>query len=464
MHIYNSLSKTVETFTPVEAGKVKMYSCGPTVYNNLHIGNLSAFIYADLLRRTLRASGFEVHAVMNITDVDDKTIRDSKRDYPELEPMEALTKLTRKYEQVFKDDIERIGNDTTAITFIRATETIEEMIQITSNLLKKGIAYPADDGIYFSIKKYEAAGFTYGILQKINHSNASARIANDEYDKDSASDFALWKKGEDGEPSWEATFTHEDKTIKMPGRPGWHIECSAMSQKLLDVPFDIHTGGIDLKFPHHENEIAQSCGATNSAAFAHYFIHNNHLLIDGKKMSKSLGNFFTLRDIEEKGFEPLAFRLLVLSSHYQSESNFTWEILEAAQNRLANWRSTASLVWQTESRGGSAIDFGIKKQLQNNLDTPAALAAVDHWFSTFADEGKSTNLESLESLVLQIHELLGIDLKQPDISAAQKQLIQDREQARAANDWTRSDEIRNQLEEQGLEIRDTPHGSIWSRI
>lgn len=463
MKLYNSLTKKNEEFKPLNGNTVKVYSCGPTVYDNLHIGNLSAFIYADLLRRTLSASGYDVTAAMNVTDVDDKTIRDSKRDHPELEPMDALNKLTRKYEQVFKDDIERIGNDIGALTFIRATETIEEMIQLTQELLDKGIAYPADDGIYFSIKKYEEADFTYGILQKIDRSQDLARIANDEYDKDSASDFALWKKAEDGEPSWSATFTHAGEAIEMPGRPGWHIECSAMSQKLLDVPFDIHTGGIDLKFPHHENEIAQSCGATGSKEFARYFVHNNHILIDGKKMSKSLGNFFTLRDIEKKGFDPQAFRLLVLSSHYQSESNFTWEILEAAQNRLQNWRSIASLTWQTESQGSSSVDFGIKQELQNNLDTPAALVAIDHWLSSFADEGKGANYESLELLIIQVHGLLGIDLRQPDISAAQKQLIRDRESAREAKDWAKSDEIRDQLKEQSIEVRDTPSGSIWSR-
>ncbi len=480
MKLYNTLTRKVEAFRPLEDKKVKMYSCGPTVYNNLHIGNLSAFIYADLLRRTLAASGYDVTAVMNITDVDDKTIRDSKRDYPDADPMDALQKLTRKYEDVFKNDIERIGNDTSALTYIRATETIEEMIALTQKLLNNGIAYPADDGIYFSIKEYETAGFKYGLLQKIDRSHEHERIANDEYDKDHVSDFALWKKAEEGEPSWDAIFTHEGKEIEMAGRPGWHIECSAMSEKLLEVPFDIHTGGIDLKFPHHENEIAQSCGSSGEKEFARYFVHNNHILIDGKKMSKSLGNFYTLRDIEEKGFDPIAFRLLVLSSHYGNESNFTWEILEAAQNRLKNWQAAADLRWQTQSRHperseteskdlaadkdqisrprsgheASQARDDILRALQDNLDTPQAIATIDQYFDKSTPD---------DDILKNIKDLLGIDLLKPDITNEQKQLIKNRETARDAKDWAKSDELRDQLKEQGLEIKDTDHGSIWSR-
>lgn len=465
MKLYNTLTRKVEEFTPLVDGKVRMYSCGPTVYNNLHIGNLSAFIYADLLRRTLTASNYDVSAVMNITDVDDKTIRDSRRDYPDLDPMEALQKLTRKYEEVFLNDIERIGNDTSALTFIRATETIEEMVALTQNLLDKDIAYPAEDGIYFSIKAYEAAGFTYGLLQKIDLSHEHERISNDEYDKDHVSDFALWKKAEAGEPSWGAVFTHEDTEVEMAGRPGWHIECSAMSEKLLGVPFDIHTGGIDLKFPHHENEIAQSCGSSGEKEFARYFVHNNHILIDGKKMSKSLGNFYTLRDIEEKGFDPMAFRLLVLSSHYRNESNFTWEILEAAQNRLKNWQAIADLRWQisNEQEPESKIDSGILDRLQDDLDTPTALAFIDGAFERIENDFYKSKSETLNKLIYEIKNYLGIDIARHDITDSQKQQIRNREAAREAKDWARSDQLRDQLKEQGLEVKDTPHGTIWNR-
>lgn len=474
MRLYNTLTRQIEEFTPLEAGKVRMYSCGPTVYNNLHIGNLSAFIYADLLRRTLVASGYDVQAVMNITDVDDKTIRDSRRDYPDTDPMAALKQLTQKYEEVFLNDIARIGNNVGALTFIRATETISEMIALTQTLLDKGFAYPADDGIYFSIKNYEEAGFTYGQLQQIDRSHEHARISNDEYDKDSASDFALWKRAEAGEPSWPATFAHAGQTLDMAGRPGWHIECSAMSKKLLSVPFDIHTGGIDLKFPHHENEIAQSCGASGEKVLANYFVHNNHILIDGKKMSKSLGNIYTLRDIEEKGFDPMAFRLLVLSSHYRSESNFSWEILEAAQNRLNNWQAAADLRWQDEPDAGTlGNDFfeensaKLLAALQDDLDTPAALALIDGLFQHIENYGRglhTIHLEEFKGFLDTVHSLLGINLNQPDISDSQKQLVQEREQARDNKDWAKSDELRDQLKEQGIEVRDTPNGTIWNRV
>lgn len=473
MQLYNSLTKTIEPFSPIDPGKVRMYSCGPTVYNNLHIGNLSAFIYADLLRCTLVASGYQVTAIMNITDVDDKTIRDSKRDYPELDPMEALQKLTRKYEEVFKADVARIGNDLDAVTFIRATETIQAMIELTQKLIDNGIAYMAEDGVYFSIKQYEGAGYSYGKLQQIDRSHEHARIANDEYDKDSASDFALWKAAETGEPSWPATFTHNGGTIDLPGRPGWHIECSAMSDKLLGMPFDIHTGGIDLKFPHHENEIAQSCGASGQQVFARYFVHNNHILIEGRKMSKSLGNVITLREIEEKGYDPLAFRLLVLSSHYRSESNFSWEILEAAQNRLRHWQSVADLQWQSVVEAGTLGDDFFSKNtalllsyIQDDLNTPGALALLDEIFSHIEVYGHGlhdTHLQEFTKFLGLIQTLLGLNLDKPDISDDQKQLIRERNRARANKDWAISDKLRDKLKEQGIEVRDTPHGAIWSR-
>lgn len=456
MKIYNSLTKQLEEIETMQPGKVGLYSCGPTVYNNLHIGNLAAFIYADLLRRTL-AQKMTVNAVMNITDVDDKTIRDSKRDYPDLNPKQALTKLTQKYEKIFLEDTVRIGNDTSVLQFIRATDSIEEMISLTQKLLDNNIAYIAEDGVYFSIKEYEKAGYTYGVLQTIDRSHEHARIANDEYDKDHVSDFALWKQAEDGEPSWDATFTHGSKQTTIPGRPGWHIECSAMSQKLLGIPFDIHTGGIDLKFPHHENEIAQACGALNTTSLANYFVHNNHILIDGKKMSKSLGNFFTLRDIEDKGFDPIAFRLLVLSSHYRSESNFSWDILQAAQNRLAHWRYVADLVWQLPE---STESIDLLNYLEQDLDTPQALSKVDQGFDAVIKSGTSPSKSTLQN----IHELLGIKLLRNDISNDQKKLISDRQKARENHDWQKSDQLRDTLQSQGIGINDTEYGQLWYRV
>jgi cysteinyl-tRNA synthetase len=459
MKIYNSLTKKIEQFEPIATNNIRIYSCGPTVYNNLHIGNLAAFIYADLLRRAIVSCGYQVTAVMNITDVDDKTIRDSKKEYPEHDPMEALKLLTHRYEEIFIDDLSRIGNDETSLTFIRATETIQEMIQITQGLLDAGLAYLAEDAIYFSIKNYELAGYKYGQLQEIDRSHERARIVNDEYDKNSASDFALWKHTTKDEPSWEASYKINDESIVIPGRPGWHIECSAMSQKLLGIPFDIHTGGIDLKFPHHENEIAQSCGVSGSKVFANYFVHNNHILVDGKKMSKSLNNFFTLRDIEQKNFSPMAFRLLVLSSHYRNESNFSWEILESAQRRLNHWQAVADTRWQYE-KSSLNWDEDISITLQDDLNTPVAVSQIDKYF----DYLESSNMAPSQVDLRKISDLLGIDLHLPDINEETKGIIKKRELARKNKDWTESDNLRQQLEQMGIAIKDTQNGPVWSRI
>lgn len=474
MKLHNSLSNQLEDFQAIEAGKVRLYSCGPTVYNNLHIGNLSAFIYADVLRRTLQqANGYDVQHVMNVTDVDDKTIRDSKRDYPNDDPMTALKKLTNKYTDIFMRDLEATGNDVATMQFVSAVDTIDDMIILIQRIIDNGFAYAADDGIYFSIDAYTKAGHPYGLLQKIDVAHAQNRVANDEYDKDSASDFALWKTSEQGEPSWPATFAIEGKELSMPGRPGWHIECSAMSEKLLGVPFDIHTGGIDLKFPHHENEIAQTCAA-GADKLANFFVHNNHMLVDGRKMSKSLGNFYTLRDIEEKGYEPEAFRLLILQSHYRTESNFSWEILDAAQNRLEELRAWADLRYQPSAEEmPNELDelfrdtrAGIKEALEDDLNTPQALSVLNKLVSYMATipipgvEGKYT-----DGTLAYIDSVFGLSLaNRKDITDKQKDLLKTRAEARDSKDWAESDRIRDLLKEQGIGINDSPNGQIWYRI
>ncbi len=471
IELYNSLTKKKETFKAIDDGIVRMYSCGPTVYESPHIGNLSTFIRDDLLKRMLRSSGYKVKHVMNITDVDDKTIRDSKNEeyLVEGDEMQSLLNLVDKFGKVFQDDISKIGNDVTSVEFIRATQTIPEMIELTNELLKKGIAYKSDDGIYFSISKYINSGREYGLLQKLDLSQSRSRIDNDEYEKDSAADFALWKAKGEGEPAWEAYFVDTDgKEFSMAGRPGWHIECSAMSQKLLGVPFDIHTGGIDLKFPHHENEIAQSCGASSKNTFANYFVHMSHILVEGRKMAKSANNFYTLRDIEEKGFDPMAFRLLVLSGHYRSEINFSWEILEAAQNRLNNWQAIADLRWQRTQGVGpepmNGAEFGDKllEILSDDLDTPKSLAFIDESLDMIA----KTNFcePCLEVMVDSIGQLLGVKLVIEDISNQQKDLLKQRQEARDKKDFAESDRLRDELKEQGLEVRDTDSGQIWSRV
>jgi len=458
MILRNSITKKHELITPINDGEISIYSCGPTVYNNLHIGNLSAFIYADMLRRSLISEGYNVKHVMNITDVDDKTIRDSIAQYPNEEPHSALKKLTDTYSDVFMRDLRLTGNDVDSFTFISAVETIPEMIALTQKLLDNKIAYIADDGVYFSITKYYQSGHHYGVLQKIATQQSQARIVNDEYDKGNASDFALWKRVVAGEPSWEATFSEDLMETNMPGRPGWHIECSAMSQKTLGLPFDIHTGGIDLKFPHHENEIAQSIGA-GADEFAHYFMHNNHILVDGKKMAKSAGNFYTLRDIEEKGFSAQSFRLMVLESHYHSESHFSWDILAAAQNRLRNWQSVADRQFQLPLNKQD-ISQNIARELQSNMATPQALQSIDRYFDEVIANDQSPSLESLTAIEV----LLGIDLFGVDIPDSSKELMRKRHIAREAKNWSLSDELRDELQEKhSLAIKDAKTGQIWSR-
>lgn len=462
MKIHNTLTRQIEDFSPLHEGPVRFYSCGPTVYDHVHIGNLSAYIMVDTLRRVLKASGYDIRTIMNFTDVDDKTIRRSQERYPDLAPDKALQKLTREYEQVFLNDAESVGIDTDAITFVRATESIEGMRALINELYDDGFAYVADDGVYFSIEKYRDSGKTYGQLSKLDAKNTSeARINNDEYDKESVHDFALWKSRKDNEPAWPFELDGHDLT----GRPGWHIECSVMSVSNLGQPFDIHTGGVDHIFPHHENEIAQST-AGKGDLYAKYFVHNEHLLVDGKKMSKSLNNFYTVQDIQQKGYDPLAFRLLVLQSHYRSQSNFTWDNLEAAQNRLKHWRSVADLQWQTSSDDETKPDddHSMLKVLDVDLDTPATLAHVDNQISMIENRSLTSAHGSVVRLMTEVKELLGIDLNGPDISEAQKQLIAQRQNAREGKDWAKSDDLRDELQKQGIAVRDTETGPVWSRI
>lgn len=468
MKLHNTLTRKIEEFKPLD-GTVRMYACGPTVYDHAHIGNLSAYVMVDTLRRVLTANGYELKVVMNFTDVDDKTIRRSQELYPDLVPEEALQKLTRQYEEVFLSDMQAIGIDTTAYTFVRATESIEGMRALITDLYNDGFAYITDDGVYFSIEKYRASGKKYGQLSKISAGNTSeARIDNDEYDKESVHDFALWKTRKDNEPAWDFELDGHDLT----GRPGWHIECSVMSVNNLGMPFDIHTGGVDHIFPHHENEIAQST-AGRGDIYANFFVHNEHLLVDGKKMAKSYNNFFTLQDIRERGYDPLAFRLMILQSHYRNQSNFTWDNLEAAQNRLHNWQAAFDTRWQISDDPTStgdepkveAINKRITDALQNNLGTPEAIAAVENMISLIENRGLSADLlPGVNETVQIVIDQLGIDIIDRDISKEQKDILAQRQKARDDKDFAESDRLRDQLKEQGIGVRDTAHGQIWNRL
>ncbi len=464
----NPLPKSVEPFRPLKSGQATIYSCGPTVYDHIHIGNLRAFIVADLLRRSLVASGYTPKHVMNFTDVDDKTIRRSQENYPDDSPEQALTNLTQHYEQVFLADMTAIGNDPAAIQFVRATDSIAAMQQLIYHLYRAGIAYVADDGIYFSIQQYRAAGKTYGQLVELDSSNTStARINNDEYDKDSAHDFALWKTQKPGEPAWP--FQLDDHNLL--GRPGWHIECSAMSTAALGQPFDIHTGGIDLVFPHHENEIAQST-ATGKDLYARYFVHNEHLLVEGRKMAKSAHNFFTLRDIQERGFEPLSFRILALQAHYRSQLNFSWDSLTAAHNRLINYRAMAVRRWQEPQPKGITTkqihetQKNILYALKEDIDTPTALASLSQLEDAVNAHGLSTaSRKAFGQFLDWVDSCLGLDLsKQTDLTAAEKMLLKERRQARDDHNWQQADSLRDELAKAGIGVRDNQTSQIWFRL
>ena len=466
MRLYNTRTHSIENFAPLQDNTVRMYSCGPTVYNHAHIGNLSSYIYADTLRRTLKAIGYQVKHVMNFTDVDDKTIRDSHMKYPDDEPMVALTKFTAQYERVFLDEMAQVGNSVDDVTFVKATDNIADIQQLIRKLLEQGDAYVADDGIYFSISEYRKTR-QYGQLSHVDfNATDRQRINNDEYDKDHAHDFALWKAQKEGEPAWD--FTLPDGS-NMPGRPGWHIECSVMSVKNLGQPFDIHTGGVDLIFPHHENEIAQSTAGDQPAKYANFFVHNEHLLVNGAKMSKSAHNFYTLPDLVERSFSPLDFRLLVLQSHYRSATNFSWETLEAAKNRRRHWCNVAELRHQVSDNPSeeqidkvSQLVEQAQDAMENDLDTPNALKYFDEAFDLFKPE--QTDLGALDMLLTAIDQLLGLKLIEttPDIAPEDYELIDERQQARHAKDWAKSDQLRDELAKRGIQIKDGPT-PIWSR-
>ncbi len=462
--LYNTRSKTIEALDPLTK-TTRIYTCGPTVYDSAHIGNLSSYIYADTLRRMIVSTGLPVQHTMNITDVDDKTIRRSLEDDHAEEPMTALLDFTAKLTDVFYEDMKAVGNDLQAFTFVKATDHIEHMQTIIKHLLDQGIAYIADDGVYFSIKAYRATGKTYGQLLKLSEESTSeARIDNDEYDKESAHDFALWKKRKEGEPYWQFEINGQE----LDGRPGWHIECSAMSEATLGLPFDIHTGGIDLIFPHHENEIAQSTAGSDQNVMATIFFHNEHLLVDGKKMSKSLGNFLTLNNIRSKGIDPLAFRLTILQSHYRSQSNFTWEALEAANTVLQDIRAWADLRFQNLSSSTLKEYYEetmplILEAMQDDLRTPEAIAHLVGMVKKAGEIGADSVI--IGGILPVIESLFGLNLlERQDINQPQSALLRQRAEARAQKDWARSDQLRDELKSQDIAVRDSDQGQVWSRI
>lgn len=446
LKLYNTLTKNLDTFVPIDpAGKkVGLYTCGPTVYNYAHIGNFRAYIFADIVRRTLGYSGFEVNHIMNLTDVDDKTIRDSQA------TGKSLNEFTTFFADEFKKDAASL-NIVPPTVYTRAVEHINDMVALIEQLLEKGFAYKSDDGsVYFNIEKDDSYGQLSPVAISSKVDNAAGRIKLDEYEKDNASDFALWKSWDeaDGDVFWETSLGK--------GRPGWHIECSAMSMKYLGNHFDIHTGGIDLVFPHHENEIAQSECATGEK-FVNYWLHNEWVMVEGKKMSKSAGNFVTLRGIIEKGIDPLAFRLLVLMSHHRSPLNFTWQALEGATNAFARVRS---FMLSTEEGGTTDQKYQeeFMKAVQQDFDTPKAVSLM---FEVLGDGNLSA--DNKKATILNFDEVLGFgfaNMKAEPIPEEMLALANEREQARKDKNFARSDELRDEIEAAGYTVKDTPEGPV----
>lgn len=439
INLYNTLTHRIEIFKPLVDKKVGMYHCGPTVYDFAHIGNLRTAIFNDLLRRLFEYNNYTVTQVMNITDVDDKTIRASREAHVSLES------FTQGFEEKYLADISAL-NILTPHKLPHATESIDAMITMISTLLAKGVAYKTTDGVYMSISKVKNYGVLAGITPKSQENTATNSA--DEYDKENAQDFALWKfKTEaDGAVSWQTPFGE--------GRPGWHIECSAMAKSTLGETIDIHTGGSDLIFPHHTNEIAQSESA-NEKPFAQFWLHAGFVMINDSKMSKSLGNFVTLREIEARHISPLSFRYLTLTSHYQGLLNFTWESLTGADTA----RQKLTTIFQNLPHGGK-IDTEYQTRfltfINDNLDMPKAVALVWELIKDekVSPEGKRATLADFDCV-------LGLNLEMQEellIPETVSKLVADREIARLNKDFALADTLRAQIKAKGFDVKDTAQG------
>jgi cysteinyl-tRNA synthetase len=464
LKLFNTLARSVQEFAPLAPPKVGMYCCGPTVYDFAHIGNWRTFVFADLVRRYLEFKNFQVTHVMNITDIEDKIIKRVR------EAKTTLPEFTGKFETAFFEDLKTL-NCLSPHQTPRATEHIPEIIALIEKLIARGIAYKAADGsVYFSIEKYRGCGCNYGQLQKLNFDEmrAGERVKSDEYAKESIADFALWKSHvpDDGEIFWPSPFGE--------GRPGWHIECSAMSMKILGASFDLHLGGEDLIFPHHEDEIAQSEGATQKP-FVKYWMHGAHLLVEGKKMSKSLGNYFTLRDLLAKGFTGREVRYLLITAHYRETFNFTLEGLAGAKTALARidegvakLRERAADMLSLEKNPGqnSVVSLlpSFTAALDEDLNISRAWGAVFEWIREVNRRLAEHSLSptAAETALIEwnkVDSVLGIGAKsETEIPVEISALAEARVAAKRAKDFKRSDQIRDELKSKGWVVEDSPKG------
>ena len=467
LSLYNSLTREIDPFEPIEEGRVRMYSCGPTVYDYPHIGNWRANVFVDLLRRYLEWRGYGVFHVMNLTDVDDKTIAGAHSAGLSLE------EYTAPFVEAFFADLDTL-RIRRADVYPRATEHIPQMIQLVEKLEEKGLTYHADGSVYYAVERFEG----YGRLSRLDPAGlmTGARVDTDSYEKEEARDFVLWKgrKPEDGDVYWESPFGE--------GRPGWHLECSVMSAEYLGLPFDIHTGGVDLLFPHHENEIAQTTGATG-AALARWWVHNEHLLLEGRKMSKSLGNYVTLGELVGDGADPAAIRYHLLATHYRQQLNFRRAGLEAASASVARIREAARL-WRerSESKGDPSV-------LEAEAEVTGAEAVASFTAAMDADLNISEGLSAVFELVRRGNALMGggvgahgaarlraalegfdrvlavLDIADDEeLPAEILDLIERRERARREKDWAEADRLRIELHEAGVVVEDTAEGTRWKIV
>mgnify|MGYP001814969816 FL=1 len=458
----NTLGGATAPFEPIEPGRVRMYSCGPTVYAPAHVGNFRAFVFADLVHRTLLFSGYDVTWVMNITDVDDKIIRDAQAAGC------TIGELTATYAEAFLEDLARLNVGRPDI-MPRATEHIEDMVVLIETLLEKGHAYQTDDGsVFFRIDSWPA----YGRLANIDPSQqrSGERVEADEYDKESVRDFALWKAAKPDEPSWSTSIGE--------GRPGWHIECSAMSMRYLGSSFDIHTGGVDLVFPHHEDEMAQSEAATGEP-FVRIWLHNAHLKMGGAKMAKSTGNIARPADLYEAGVSPRALRYALLATHYRSPLEFSDRSLEAAAAAVERINTAVRALddYSEERADDEALPqllvdarAAFASGLEDDLNISEALAAtfdlVRELNSRIAARSLSTaDAERGAAAIRELDSVLGVleDTADDDLAPELAEMLDARTRARAGRDWARSDELRDELAAAGIAVEDTPDGQRWRR-
>ena len=461
LKLHNTLTGVEEEFHPLEEGVVRFYTCGPTVYDYAHVGNFRTFVFQDLLRRYLRYSNYRVIHVMNITDVDDNTISNAQKQGM------SLKDYTTKYTEAFLEDSRTLRMELPDI-MPRATDHISEMVALIRALEQKGYTYRKDGSVYFSISRFPG----YGKLSKADFSGAQAgaRVDTDKYDKENARDFVLWKAKKEGEDFWETEIG--------PGRPGWHIECSAMSMKYLGETFDIHCGGVDLVFPHHENEIAQSECATGKP-FVRYWVHPEFLIVEGEKMSKSLGNYFTLRDLLAKGHSPETIRYLLLSVHYRKQLNFTFDGLRQAQASIQRLQDFVLRAKEKASPEEPSPAFAaevqtarekFKEAMDDDLNTSAALAVIfDFVRATYQKESQNDvsggDARAALGFIQEVDGVLNILRAQPELLdediAGQ---IEARQAARRRRDFAEADRIRDWLLSQGIQLEDTRDGVRWKRI